>query len=38
MHVVFCWENQNRPLGKPRHRWEGNTKIELREKGGGGLE
>jgi len=25
-----------RPLGRPRHRWEDNIKIDLREVGGGG--
>ena len=26
----------NRPLGRPRHRWEDNIKMDLREVGGGG--
>jgi len=26
----------NRPLGKPRHRWEDNIKMDLREVEGGG--
>ena len=25
-----------RPLGRPRHRWEDNIKMDLREVGGGG--
>jgi len=25
-----------RPLGRPRHRWEDNIKLDLREVGGGG--
>jgi len=25
-----------RPLGRPRHRWEDNIKMNLREAGGGG--
>jgi len=25
-----------RPLGRPRHRWEDNIKMYLREVGGGG--
>jgi hypothetical protein len=25
-----------RPLGRPRRRWEDNTKMDLREVGGGG--
>jgi len=29
--VVTC-----RPLGRPRHRWEDNIKIDLQEVGGGG--
>ena len=26
----------NRPLGRPRRRWEDNIKMDLREVGGGG--
>jgi hypothetical protein len=26
-----------RPLGRPRHRWEGNIKIDLQEVEGGGM-
>jgi hypothetical protein len=26
-----------RPLGRPRHRWEDNNKMELRETGWGGM-
>ena len=25
-----------RPLGRPRHRWEDNIKMDLQEVGGGG--
>ena len=25
-----------RPLGRPRHRWEDNIKVDLQEVGGGG--
>jgi hypothetical protein len=25
-----------RPLGRPRHRWENNIKVDLQEVGGGG--
>jgi hypothetical protein len=25
----------NRPMGRPRHRWEGNIKMDLQEVGGG---
>jgi hypothetical protein len=27
-----------RPLGRPRHRWEGNFKMNLQEVGCGGME
>jgi len=27
-----------RPLGRPRHRWEDNIKIDLREVGCGGMD
>jgi hypothetical protein len=27
-----------RPLGRPRHRWEDNTKMDLREVGWGGMD
>jgi hypothetical protein len=27
-----------RPLGRPRHRWEGNIKTDLQEVGFGGME
>jgi hypothetical protein len=27
-----------RPLGRPRHRWEDNIKIDLREIGWGGID
>jgi hypothetical protein len=27
-----------RPLGRPRHRWQGNIKIDLQELGWGGIE
>jgi hypothetical protein len=26
-----------RPLGRPRHRWEDNIKMDLRERGWGGV-
>jgi hypothetical protein len=29
---------RNRPLGKPRYRWEDNIKIESREIGWGGMD
>ena len=46
-HVARMWEDRGvqrvlvgkpegkRPLGKPRHRWEDNIKMELQEVGGG---
>jgi hypothetical protein len=27
-----------RPLGKPRHRWENNIKVDLQEVGVGGMD
>jgi hypothetical protein len=27
-----------RPLGSPRHRWEGNIKVDLQEVGCGGMD
>jgi hypothetical protein len=27
-----------RPLGRPRHRWEGNIKMDFREIGWGGMD
>jgi hypothetical protein len=31
MHIGYWWESQKeRPLGRPRHRWVDNTKIDLR--------
>jgi hypothetical protein len=32
MHIGYWWESQKeRPLGRPRHRWLDNVKIDLRE-------
>jgi hypothetical protein len=28
---------RRRPLGRPRHRWEDNIKMELQEEGWGGM-
>ena len=28
----------NRPLGRPRHKWEDNIKMDLQEVGCGGME
>jgi hypothetical protein len=36
MHIAYWWESQKereRPLGRPRHRWVDNIKIDLREVG-----
>jgi hypothetical protein len=29
---------EKRPLGRPRHRWENNIKIDLQELGCGGMD
>jgi len=29
----FDWEARKRPLGRPRHRWEDNIKMDLKEIG-----
>jgi hypothetical protein len=29
---------ERRPLGRPRHRWEDNIKMDLREVGWGGVD
>jgi hypothetical protein len=29
---------ENRPLGRPRRRWEDNIRMDLREKGWGGID
>jgi hypothetical protein len=35
VYRVLVWKpNGKRPLGKPRHRWEGDIKMGLREVGG----
>ena len=36
MHRVLMGKQGKRPLGRPRHRWEDNIKMGLREVGGGG--
>jgi hypothetical protein len=36
---VLVWKPEGkRPLGKPRHRWEDNIKMDLQEVGCGGIE
>jgi hypothetical protein len=34
--VLVGIPEEKRPPGKPRRRWEDNTKIDLQEMGGGG--
>jgi len=34
--VVVGKPERKRPLGRPRHRWEDNIKMDLREVGGDG--
>ena len=37
VHRVLVGKREGkRPLGRPRHRWEDNIKIDLQEVGGGG--
>jgi len=37
VYMVLVWEPEtNRPLGRPRHRWEDNIKMDLQEVGCGG--
>jgi hypothetical protein len=31
MHTIFWSENLKGPLGRPRHRWEDNIGMDLRE-------
>jgi hypothetical protein len=31
--VLFGWPKGKRPLGRPRHRWEDNIRMDLREMG-----
>jgi hypothetical protein len=38
MHITYWWENQKRPLGRPRRRWVDNIKIDLREIGRNGMD
>jgi hypothetical protein len=34
----YHWPQGKRPLGRPKHRWEVNIKMVLREIGGGGMD
>jgi hypothetical protein len=40
MHIGYWWESQKekRPLGRPRHRWVDNIKMDLREIGWDGVD
>ena len=36
VHRVLVWKPEGkRPLGRPRHRWEDNIKLDLQEVGAG---
>jgi hypothetical protein len=36
MHIGYWWEGK-RPLGRPRHGWVDNIKMDLRDTGWGGM-
>jgi hypothetical protein len=40
MHVGYWWESQKErsPLGRPRHRWVNNNKMDLGEIGWDGMD
>jgi hypothetical protein len=39
MHIGYWWGRQKeRPLGRPRHMWVDNIKIDLREIGWDGVD
>ena len=40
MHAGFWWGKPEgkRPLGKPRHRWEDNNKIDFQDMGWRGMD
>jgi hypothetical protein len=38
MHIGFWWESQKGPLGRRRHWWEDNIRMDLREIGWGGMD
>jgi hypothetical protein len=38
MHIGYWLESQKRALGRPRHRWVGNIKMDFREIGWGGMD
>jgi hypothetical protein len=39
LYIGYWWESQKeRPLGRPRHKWVDNIKIDLREIGWDGMD
>jgi len=39
VYTGFWWGNlRNRPLGRPRSRWEDNIKMDFQEAGCGGMD
>jgi len=37
-YTGFWWGNlRERPLGRPRHRWENNIRMDIQEVGCGGI-
>jgi hypothetical protein len=38
MHIGYWWENQKKPLGRPRCRLMDNIKMDLRGIGWGGMD
>jgi hypothetical protein len=36
--ILFEKPEEKMPLGRPRHRWKGNIKIDLRETGWEGMD
>ena len=39
LYRVLVWNpERKRPLGRPRHRWENNIKMNLQEVGCGGMD
>jgi hypothetical protein len=37
VYTVFWWGDLKKKLGRPRHRWEDNIKIDLQEVEWGGM-
>jgi hypothetical protein len=38
MRTEYWWESQKRPLGRPRHRWLDNIRMDLGEIGWDGVD